>query len=148
MAQLNGDEGALLLKHFDSITPENIMKPESIAPGKGKIYVWDVVNEPVNVSSLRESEWLKIIGEDYIEKAFYRAHEADQEAKLFLNEIDTIEKIKREYICNLVQGLIDKGVPIHGIGLQLHISLDYPSLEALDAALEQYSKLGLEIHIT
>ena len=54
---------------------------------KGRIKVWDVVNEALNEDgTLRQSPWMKIIGEDYIAKAFQYAHEADPEAVLRYND--------------------------------------------------------------
>ncbi|MGK9369007.1 endo-1,4-beta-xylanase [Melioribacter sp. Ez-97] len=116
---------------------------------KGKIKGWDVVNEAVDEDgSLRKSKWLEIIGEDYIEKAFEYAHEADPEAELYYNDFNTWHKAKRDGIMKLVRNLLDKGVKIDGIGLQGHWGLDYPSLDELDESLQEYSSTGLKIMIT
>jgi endo-1,4-beta-xylanase len=51
---------------------------------KGRINGWDVVNESVEDNGqLRKSNWMQIIGEDYIQKAFEWAHEADPDAELY-----------------------------------------------------------------
>ena len=118
---------------------------------KGQIYCWDVVNEVVadeGTELLRESKWTEIIGDDFIEKAFEYAHEADPEALLFYNDYNESHPNKREKIYTLVKGLVDKGIPIHGIGLQAHWNLKGPSYEDIRAAIEKYATLGLEIHLT
>jgi len=54
---------------------------------QGRINGWDVVNEALNEDgSMRQTAWLKIIGEDYLEKAFQFAHEADPKAQLYYND--------------------------------------------------------------
>jgi len=118
---------------------------------KGQIYAWDVVNEPVDPDTpdgFRRNKWFEILGEEYIELAFQYAREADPDAKLFLNEYDTTNANKRQAIIDLVKKLQAKGVPIDGIGMQMHISLENPTLENFDKTLEEFSELGLEIHIT
>ncbi len=118
---------------------------------KGQIYAWDVVNEPVDPNmpdGLRRNKWFDIMGEEYIELAFRYAREADPEAKLFLNEYDTTDANKRNSIIDLVKKLQAKGVPIDGIGMQMHISLEKPTLEDFEKSLQEFSELGLEIHIT
>jgi endo-1,4-beta-xylanase len=118
---------------------------------KGQIYAWDVVNEPIDgdmPDGLLRNSWFNILGEEYIELAFRYAREADPDAKLFLNEYDTSNANKRTAIVNLVKRLQEKGVPIDGIGMQMHISLENPALEDFEKTLEEFSKLGLEIHIT
>jgi endo-1,4-beta-xylanase len=118
---------------------------------KGKIYAWDVVNEAISDKPnefLRNSEWLKICGEEYIAKAFQYAHEADPNALLFYNDYNEINPVKREKIFKLVKGLKDAGVPIHGVGLQGHWALNEPSYQQLDSTLTRFSELGLKIQIT
>lgn len=118
---------------------------------KGQIYCWDVVNEVIadeGTELLRESKWTEIIGDDFIEKAFEYAHEADPEALLFYNDYNESHPSKCEKIYTLVKGMIDKGIPIHGIGLQAHWNLTGPSYEDIRAAFDKYATLGLEIHLT
>jgi endo-1,4-beta-xylanase len=63
---------------------------------KGRIQSWDVVNEALNEDgTLRQSPWLKIIGEDYIAKAFQYAHEADPQAQLTYNDYSLENEAKR-----------------------------------------------------
>jgi endo-1,4-beta-xylanase len=118
---------------------------------KGQIYAWDVVNEPVDPDmpdGLRRNKWYEILGEEYIELAFRYAREADPEAKLFLNEYDTTDANKRKSIIDLVKRLQAKGVPIDGIGMQMHVSLEKPTLNDFETTLKEFSELGLEIQIT
>lgn len=215
---LNGDETPLLLKEFNSITPENAMKMESIHPRedyyfwkdadsivnfaqkhhlkvrghnlcwheqvpnwmfkdktgrlvskevllkrlkdhittvvkkyKGKIYAWDVVNEVIGDADdefIRNSLWYQICGEDYIAKAFEYAHAADPEALLFYNDYNSERPVKRDKIYHLLKKLVEQKVPIHGVGLQAHWSIFEPSAKELREAIEMYSSLGLQIHIT
>lgn len=118
---------------------------------KGRIYAWDVVNEAVSDKKeelLRPSPWLEIIGEEFIAQAFHYAHEADPEALLFYNDYNESNPVKREKIYTLVKSLLERDVPIHGIGLQAHWNLEFPSLDDIRAAIERYASLGLQLHIT
>lgn len=116
---------------------------------KGKINGWDVVNEAVDDDgSLRKSKWLEIIGEDYIEKAFEFAHEADPAAELYYNDYNEWYKGRRETIVKIVNDLKDKGIKIDGIGMQGHWGLDYPPMEEMDASMKAYADTGLKLMIT
>ena len=118
---------------------------------KGKVYCWDVVNEAVADEGsewLRSSKWRQIIGDDFIEQAFLCAHEADPDALLFYNDYNECFPKKREKIYTLVKSLRDKGIPIHGIGMQAHWSLTRPSLDEIRAAIERYASLDVVLHIT
>lgn len=116
---------------------------------KGRVNGWDVVNEVVDDDgSMRQSPWMKIIGEDYIEKAFEFAHKADPKAQLYYNDYSLENEKKRKGAVELVKKLLAKGVPISGIGNQAHISIDWPTAEQEDTMVSDFGKLGLKVHIT
>lgn len=118
---------------------------------KGKIYAWDVVNEAIADDStklLRNSKWYQICGDDFIVKAFEYAHEADPEAQLFYNDYNADWPEKRDRIHQMVGDMIERGVPIHGIGMQGHWSLNNPTDTELRDAIQKYASLGMDIQIT
>jgi len=118
---------------------------------KGKIYAWDVVNEAIDDDStkfLRNSNWYKICGDDFIPAAFRYAHEADPRAKLFYNDYNSEHPGKRESIYKLLKQLVDAKVPIDGVGMQAHWKLNDPSPELLRKAIEEFSSLGIKIQFT
>lgn len=118
---------------------------------RGKIYCWDVTNEVIadeGEELLRKSPWTEIIGDDFIDQAFKFAHEADPDAQLFYNDYNESHPLKRDKIYKLVKGLIDRDIPIHGVGLQAHWNLYDPSNDLIKQAIEKYASLGLRIHIT
>lgn len=118
---------------------------------KGKVFAWDVVNEAISDQKdeyLRKSKFLDIIGEEYIQKAFEFAHEADPKAQLFYNDYNEIDSVKRKKIIKLVTSLKDQGVPIHGVGLQAHWAINEPTRSQLEQTLADFSKTGLILHVT
>jgi endo-1,4-beta-xylanase len=118
---------------------------------RGRIVAWDVVNEAFNEDgSLRDTFWLRTLGQEYIELAFRWAHEADPQAVLFYNDYnnETINP-KSDAIYRLVQDLIARGVPIHGVGLQMHLRADIPpDPQSVAANMERIAQLGLQVQIT
>jgi endo-1,4-beta-xylanase len=116
---------------------------------KGKIRGWDVVNEALNEDgSLRASPWLKIIGEDYLVKAFEFAHEADPEAELYYNDYSLEGGRKRQGAARLVKMLQAAGVKLTCVGLQGHYSLEHPTVGEIGQTIEVFAKLGLKVMIT
>ena len=118
---------------------------------KGKIQVWDVVNECVSDGGpdiLRNSLWRQIIGPDFIAKAFQYAHEADPKAILRLNDYSLENPEKRQKFITLVKQLQAQKVPISAIGTQTHVSVSSPSFDEEDRTLTDLETLGLPIHIT
>ena len=118
---------------------------------KGTIYAWDVVNEAISDNPdelLRKSDWLEIVGEDFIAKAFEYAHAADPDAKLYYNDYNAIIPEKRDRIYKMLKKLVENDVPIDGVGIQGHWSIYGPSEEELRKALDMYSSLGLDVQIT
>ncbi len=213
-----GAPAELLTLHFNSITGENAMKPESIQPTEGnftfeeadalvefaeandmliyghtllwhsqtpewfwqdengdpltdspedrqialdrmeahiqavadhygdRVWAWDVVNEAIDESQadgLRRSPWYEIIGPNYLTYAFEFAREAfGPDVKLFLNDYNTEFPAKREAMYNVVAQLQADGVPIDGVGHQLHMNLVRP-VQYVDDTLTRFSDLGL-----
>ena len=116
---------------------------------KGRIKAWNVVNEALNEDgTFRRSQWYRIIGEDYIAKAFEYAHEADPAAELRYNDFSIENEPKRNGVIALVKKLKAQNVPIGGLGSQTHANLTWPSAELLDTALTAFAELGLPISIT
>ena len=116
---------------------------------KGRINSWDVVNEALNQDgTMRQSPWLKIIGEDYLVQAFRFAHEADPAAELYYNDYDLELPAKRNGAVALMKRLRQNGVPIAGIGLQNHNQLKWPSIDDEDATINAFAQLGLKVNIT
>lgn len=118
---------------------------------KGKIYAWDVVNEAISdnpAEFLRNSEWYKICGEDFIFKAFQYAHEADPKAVLFYNDYNTERPEKRERVYKLLKRLVDVKIPINAVGLQAHWSIYEPTQQELIETIKKFSSLGLKVQIT
>ncbi len=116
---------------------------------KGRIQSWDVVNEALNEDgSLRQSPWMKIIGEDYLAKAFEFAHEADPAALLAYNDYSLENESKRNGAVRLVKKLQAAGVKIHGIGTQQHVRVDRPTIEQVDATLTAFGQLGVKVMVT
>ncbi len=116
---------------------------------RGQIKGWDVVNEALaEDGTLRPSPWLKIIGEDYIAKAFEYAHEADPKAELYYNDYSLENEPKREGAIALVNKLQALRIPIAGIGVQSHFKMDWPTPAQEDAMVAALSKLGVKVMIT
>ena len=117
---------------------------------KGRIKIWDVVNEALaeNGGQLRKSSWERILGADYIEKAFQYAHEADPDAILRYNDFSLEDEPKRSGAIALLKKLQAEGVPVTAVGLQDHVQMDWPTVEREDETISQFAALGLKVMIT
>src|SRR5580698_7748147 len=136
------DRDALLVRmkdHIDTV----------VGRYKGKIQSWDVVNEALNEDgTLRQSQWYKIIGPDYIEKAFQFAHEADPRVQLFYNDYNLENEPKRDGAVALVKKLQADGIPVAGVGIQDHDSLTFPAIDQEDATISAFAALGIKVAIS
>jgi endo-1,4-beta-xylanase len=118
---------------------------------RGQIYAWDVVNEAFeNNGTLRKTLWMQAIGPEYIAMAFQWARESDPGALLILNDhFGEGLNAKSEAIYALVQGLLQMGVPIDGVGMQMHLWLwGPPTSQELEANMQRLADLDLDVHIT
>ena len=119
---------------------------------RGKVYQWDVVNEVVDDNgNLRDTLWLRQLGEGYIADAFRWAHEGDPHAKLYLNDYNLeFRSAKVDRYLQLARDLKRAGVPVHGLGAQGHFDIFYgaPSAFTIAGILRDFEALGLETAIT
>jgi endo-1,4-beta-xylanase len=116
---------------------------------KGRVKGWDVVNEALNEDgTLRESPWFRIIGPDYIEKAFQFAQEADSAAQLYYNDYNLDYPAKRDGAVRLIKSLKERGVRIDGVGSQGHHKLTTPTVAQIDSSLRMLGATGVKVHVT
>ncbi len=111
----------------------------------------DVVNEVISESEpdgLRRSEWYRILGPDYIPLAFEYARQAfGPDVKLYINDYNTELPAKRQVYYDRVSEWLDAGVPIDGVGHQLHLSLLQPIPQIADT-LELFRALPVTQAVT
>ncbi|HKD81551.1 MAG TPA: endo-1,4-beta-xylanase [Candidatus Angelobacter sp.] len=118
---------------------------------KEDVYAWDVVNEvidPEQPDGFRRSPWFLITGTDYIDVAFRVAHEVDPHARLYINDYNTTDLRKRTLLYQLVRDLRKRGVPLDGVGHQMHSSIQAPSAAAVIETINLFSTLGVDNQIT
>ncbi|MFL5743535.1 MAG: endo-1,4-beta-xylanase [Niastella sp.] len=135
---------------------------------KDRVHAWDVINEPFDDNGVLRSGtsasdafyWGDYLGDrdaakkmltngdSMIAKAFRYAHAADPTAKLFLNDYaHETNTTKMDSLIALITRLKTKGVPIDGVGLQMHMTY-LVSNTAIDNALMKMARLGLLVKIS
>jgi endo-1,4-beta-xylanase len=117
----------------------------------GRVASWDVVNEAVaDGGGLRATVFRRICGEGYVAEAFRRAHAADPDARLYYNDYGAEGGgPKSDAVHALVRRLVDDGVPIHGVGLEMHLRATHPPAPAAIAAnVARLRALGLAVRIS
>jgi len=119
---------------------------------KGKFYEYDVCNEIIDDNGqLRDSIWMKRIGKEYIDIAFQTARTADPSVKLILNDYNNeyAGTVKGDVFYRLVKDLVDRNIPIDGVGFQLHVMAEQPIREdALRTNIKRFKDLGLSVSFT
>jgi GH35 family endo-1,4-beta-xylanase len=116
---------------------------------KGKVKGWDVVNEAIEDNgSWRESKFYKIIGPEFVKLAFQFAREADPDAELYYNDYSMALPGRREGVVKMVKDLQKDGIRVDGIGMQGHLSMDFPKTEEFEKSILTFAGLGAQVHIT
>ncbi|MFL6549139.1 MAG: endo-1,4-beta-xylanase [Povalibacter sp.] len=117
---------------------------------RGRIHMWDVVNEAIedDDKGWRKSPWFEILGPEFMERAFRLAHDADPKAHLMYNDYNEHNAGKRKFLVDVLKDYRKRQVPIHGVGFQGHIGLDYPDLHEYERSIEEIAATGVRIHIT
>ena len=119
---------------------------------RGQVFAWDVVNEAIadDSSGLRDTVFRRKLGDGYIAEAFQLARQADPTALLFYNDYGGEGlNAKSNRIYDLVRSLLAQGVPIDGVGLQMHITASNPpSTASVAANMRRLADLGLLVNIS
>jgi endo-1,4-beta-xylanase len=119
---------------------------------KGKVSSWDVVNEAVSdvtgATYKTSSKWYQIIGDDFVKKAFEYAHAADPDVQLYYNDYNLEDSAKRARAIAMITDLQQQGLRIDGVGLQSHMNVSWPNMSQIEAAIQDFAALGLDVEIT
>jgi len=142
MNNYSGDFQAMLDNHVATIADHFA----------GRMASWDVVNEVIdeNNNCWRNSLFYQQTGEAFVANAFRVAHENDPSAELYYNDYDTEggNSAKLQCLLDLVDGLIADGVPIDGVGFQMHVQIDWPGTSNIAQAFQAIVDRGLKVKVT
>lgn len=114
-----------------------------LAEYKGKISEYDVWNEP-----LHESYTFEMCGWNYLDSAFIWAHKADPDARLYINDYNVVAAGETDRYVTLIKGMLDRKVPVQGIGVQCHFNARPVVPGLIKERLDKLAALGLPIKVT
>jgi endo-1,4-beta-xylanase len=146
MTNYSGDFAAMLQNHVQTI----------VTHFQGRVASWDVVNEaladegqPTVENILRSTVFSQKMGHNFIDQAFINARAADPQVDLFYNDYN-IEAggQKTANLLSLIDGMRSRGVPITGVGFQMHVTIDWPSITAIESSMKAIAARGLKVKIS
>lgn len=117
----------------------------------GRVASWDVVNEAFDDGTglLRNSIFRQKMGPDFVAKCFQFAREADPDVLLFYNDYGTIwNRRKADAMFAMIDDFQQRGIPIDGVGLQMHISHNWPAMSEIRRVVDGIVERGLMVHIS
>src|SRR5262249_48286796 len=143
LESLQSDEARAALQ--DHVRP-------TLARYGGRLLAWDVVNEAIadDGSGLRITVYLRKLGPDYVAEAFRLAHDADPDALLFYNDYggEGLGR-KSDDVYALVRDLVGRGLPIAGVGLQMHLdAASRPPTADIARNMRRVAALGLLVNVS
>ncbi len=104
-----------------------------------KVYAWDVVNEPldpIQPDCLAHGPFYKVLGKSYIDIALQAARQyAPAGTKLFINDYSTTDPNRLACLVQVVSDLRNRGIPLDGVGHEMHNAINYPSTAAMVNAI-------------
>ena len=110
---------------------------------KGQIVEYDVWNEVFHEAFIFDK-----CGWDLLDSAHVWAHRADPEARLFINEYNVISAGETDRLYGIVKGMLERKVPVHGIGVQCHFNARPVVPGLVKERLDKLASLGLPIKVT
>lgn len=112
---------------------------------RGKVTSWDVLNKPVHETFFEDTVGL---GTGERPRWMRRAHRADPEAELFVNDFNVLDEDDTEQYRAVLQDLLDAGAPVDAIGMQGHFFELRPAPQTLYQRMETLASLGLPLKVT
>jgi endo-1,4-beta-xylanase len=131
-----------------------------VAHYRGRVAAWIVANEVLAGTGLRlDYPWHATIGPSFVPESFHRAHDADPDAILLLNDFGyetdddlALAEDKRTTTLELLDELLADDVPIHALGVQAHLAAagfaEAFDADAYRAFLAEVAARGLDVVIT
>ena len=115
---------------------------------RGQCVEWDVLNEPFSNTDVQ-----KVLGDACMAEWFRAARAAEPTAKLDINDYSILESGGRDtphqdHYFRTIQGILDAGAPLQGIGIQGHFNEDLTPIPRLAEILDRFATFGLPIQIT
>ncbi len=142
MKNYKGDWAAMLNTHVGEICKHFA----------GKVVSWDVVNEALDErepSGFRQTIFYKNVGKAYIENAFVAARKADAAAVLYYNDYNIeASQAKLDFMLAMLDDFKARGVPVDGVGFQLHLDLTQPPIEQIRKSFKAVADRGYKIRIS
>jgi endo-1,4-beta-xylanase len=100
-----------------------------------KVNVWDVVNEPLDPNQpdcLVHGPFYQVLGKSYIDVALQAARQyAPAGTKLYINDYSTADSNRLACLVQVVNDLRSRGIPVDGVGHEMHNAINYPSVNAM-----------------
>lgn len=137
-----------MIARLDNYIRQVFETTQSLYPGL--IVSWDVVNEAIDdaTGKLRQSNWTKVIGDDFVLEAFRIARKyAPDGVKLYYNDYSTPYEPKLTGILDLLKQLKAAG-SIDGHGFQCHYQMNSPGIRQLQNAMDKVTALGLSLRMS
>jgi endo-1,4-beta-xylanase len=117
------------------------------------VYAWDVVNEPIDPTQpdcLYHGPFYQVLGKGYIDIALEAARQyAPSGTELFINDYSTTDPDRLACLVRVVRDLRQRGIPLDGVGHEMHNDINYPSatamVQAIDTIHENFRDLDQQI---
>lgn len=110
-----------------------------------KVYAWDVVNEPLDPHQpdcLAHGPFYQVLGKSYIDIALQAARQyAPAGTKLFINDYSTTDPAKLSCLVQVVGDLRSRGIPLDGVGHEMHNHINFPATASMVNAIETVAGL-------
>ena len=114
------------------------------------VYVWDVINEPLDPSQpdcLQHGPFYQVLGPGYIDIALRAARQyAPAGTQLFINDYSTTDADRLACLIKVVRRLRERGIPLDGVGHEMHNHIDNPTPAAIFAAIDTMARLFPRLH--